>query len=598
MEATKLEMTNKVITRCNNLKTFWEPRNQAMRRWYRLIEMVDELATEKMESFVGNDPRALYNLVLHLLDAYIPHRVKDYDMTNLDVVNAVGEVSRYFRMHWSNANTTFRKSNPRQSLNRTFIGFMLATGWYCMFSIMSDDGRQTYKEPWNPIDVYPMWDAMLGLSEVAHIYSVSPLSAVNMAKANEWDLGAPYPQWIAQKGNSNVPVYDYWWTEIANDFPYTMLVMNAVVIGDTLVKYEPTRFKRIPVYIAPVGGLPDMGSLTEGGSVGQVYSSTLRIQASKELTAVNNDRWKAELGQSILATNENIYRTWNKWWSFSLQLLRDTAQPRIFERSRSNKAIVKPEDVFRRGAIFRGGPDDSVEFIGTPPIPLELRSTQLDLEAMMQRGGVSWAMHGAVAGQITAYVMSQIAASANQVMKPFHQAIVDSLSDMDNDDLADIKERGLQPYGWKYPKDLPDTSYVSADYEVEIPGDLVQRATTARMLHPDFELSYTYVQRKLFPEIEDPMKERAQVLSDKAILHPSNAMIALIRHYEKQAAFLTKHGDTRGAQLFELMAQMVLQQLTPQEQEEQAGQRVAGMARPEALPQLSTGQRIRETETR
>lgn len=587
MEANK----NNVITRCKTLQSFWSPRNAAMKKWYKLIEMVDELKTEKMESFVGNDPRALYNLILHLLDVEIPHRIKDYNMTDLNIVAAVAEVSRYFRTHWKDAQDRFRHSNPRHSLMRTFIGFMLATGWYSMFSIMGDDGKLTFKEPWNPMEVYPMWDAVMGLSEVAHIYSISSVSAVNMAKTHGWTLSSPYKQWIATN-SSDITIYDYWWTEISDVFPFVSAVWNAIVIEDTLVKAERTRFKRIPVYVGPVGGLPDMGSLTEGGIT--TYSSTLKLQEQDTSTT---ERWKAELGQSIIATNENIYRTWNKWWSFSLQLLRDTAQPRIFERSRQGKAIVRPEDVFKRGAIFRGGPDDSVDFIGAPPIPLELRSTQLDLEAMMQRGGVSWAMYGSVAGQISSYVMSQIAASANQVMKPFHQAIIDALSDMDNDDLQDIKERGLKPYGWKYPKDLPVEAKVSAEYEVEIPGDLIQRATTARMLDPDFRLSYSYVMGKLFPDIGNPMQERAQQLADVAALHPSNSMIALIRYYDQQAAFLRLHGDARGAQLYELMAQMAMQQLMPQQQPtEQETGRIPGMARPEGLAQLPTGRRVTATE--
>lgn len=581
---------NDVITRCNSLKSFWEPRNSAMKRWYRLIEMVDELKTERMESFVGNDPRSLYNLVLHLLDTYIPHRIKEYNMADLALAAAIADVSRYFKNHWKDAQNTFRRSNPRQGLLGTYIGFMLATGWYSMFSIMSDDGKRTYKEPWNPMEVFPMWDSMLGLSEVAHIYPISPLNAVNLSKANNWKLSIPYPQWIRTFGSSNVPVYDYWWTEISDTFPFISAVWNTIVVGKDLVKFERTRFKKIPIYVGPVGGLPDMGSLAEGFI--PTYSSTIKLQTQD----VTTDRWKAELGQSIVATNENIYRTWNKWWSFSLQLLRDTAQPRIFERSRSGKAIVRPEDVFKRGAIFRGGPDDSVDFMGMPPIPLELRSTQLDLEAMMQRGGVSWAMHGAVAGQISSYVMSQIAASANQVMKPFHQAIVDSLSDMDNDDLQDIKERGIKPYGWKYPNELPDDIMVSADYEIEIPGDLIQRATTARMLDPEFRLSYSYVMRKLFPDIGDPMLERAQVNADKAALHPSNAMIALIRYYDEQAAYLTKIGDARGAQLYELMSTMAMQQLMPAPPQEEGPSRVPGMGRPEAMAQLPTGRKVRATE--
>lgn len=594
--STKAEI---VITRCNELKNFWQPRNDAMKRWYRLIEMVDELKTEKMESFVGNDPRSLFNLVLHLLDADIPHRIKEFDMADFELAAAVGEVGTYFRKHWKDAQNTFRKSNPRQGLMRTFIGFMLATGWYAMFSINSDDGKRTYKEPWNPADVYPMWDGMLGLSEVAHIYIISPKQAINLAKMNGWRFTSPYSQWSMSAG-SKTTVYDLWWTEISDEWPFDKAIWNAVVIGQDLMKFEKTRFKRMPIYVSPVGGLPDMGSLTEGPL--PTYSSTIKVHTQES----SQDRWKAEIGQAIIATNENIYKTWNKWWTYGLQLLRDTAQPRIFEKSRSGKAIVKPEDVFRRGAIFRGGADDSVEFIGTPPIPLELRSTQLDLEAMMQRGGVSWAMHGSVQGQISSYVMSQIAASANQVMKPFHQAIIDALSDIDNDDLADIRERGIRPYGWKYPTNLPDDVFVSAEYEVEIPGDLIQRATTARMLDPEFRLSYSYVMRRLFPDIEDQMKERAQVRSDKAELHESNGIIALIQYYRQQAAYLAKIGDMESAKLYEMMEQMVLQSIMPQQPPQQPPQQQLasppqqspspGMGRPEAMPRLPGGEQMSAAE--
>ena len=568
---------NVVITRCGELKTFWASRDSAMRRWYRLIEMIDELKTDKMESFVGNDPRSLFNLVLHLLDTDIPHRIKEYDTVDPEVTSAVASVSRFFRTAWKDVQTNFRRTNPRQSLQRTSLGFMLATGWYAGFSAVTDDGTRCYDEPWNPIDVYPMWDATLGLSEVAHIYSVSSMQACNMSKRNGWGLSGNYAQWRASVSR-NVKIYDYWWVEISDIFPFGKAIWNAIVIDTVLVKFERTRFKRMPIYVAPIGGLPDMGSLTEG--IIPTYTSTLKLQTQEPST----ERWKAELGQSIVATNEHIYRTWNKWWSFSLQLLRDTAQPRIFERSRSGKAIVKPEDVFRRGAIFRGGIDDSVEFIGTPPIPLELRSTQLDLEAMMQRGGVSWAMYGSVQGQLTAYVMSQIAASANQVMKPFHQAFINQYEDKDNDWLADIKERGVKPYGWSYPDALSDNAYVSADYDIEIPGDLVQRATTARMLDPDFRLSYTYVMKKLFSDIEDPMQERAQSRADQAERHPSNSLIALIQYYRRQAAWLDKTGDRETARLYDTVADATMAMLTAEEAgEAQAAQIPRG--RPETVPQ-------------
>ena len=555
-----------VMARCKELRQYWTSRNKKMKVWYRLIQQVDELKTDKMESFVGNDARSMYNLVLHMLDVKIPHRVAEYDTGDFALAASAAEVNKFFDTAWDDNERTFRKTGPRQSMSRANIGLMLATGWYSVFSIVTDDGSRTFTDIWHPAETFPMWDIDMGLSEVAHITEMATSRASRLARRNGWKLNA--------KTGSTTTIYDYWWAMVDEDFPHTLTVWDAVVIGTELVKFEQTRFRKIPIYIAPIGGLPDTGALSGGTANG---------------TTTSPDQWKEEIGQSIVATNEHIYRTWNKWWTFSMQLLRDTAQPRIFERSRSGKAIVKPEDVFRRGAIFRGGPDDSVDFIGAPPMPLELRSTQLDLEAMMQRGGVSWAMFGNVTGQMTAYVMSQIAASANQVMRPFHQAIENLYEDIDNDWLNDIRERGVSPYGWSIPKDLPKDTTVVAKFEVEIPGDLVQRATVARMLDPEFRLSYSYVLQKLFPEIKNPMVERARVRTDQAEMHPSNAVIALIQYYRKQSAYLDKIGDSQSARLYDLAADAAVATLTPQQPVAGAapggrGEGGFAMGRPEAIP--------------
>lgn len=554
-----------VMGRCNELRRFWAPRDSKMRTWYRLVQMVDELKTEKMESFVGNDPRSMFNLVLHMLDVKIPHRLKGIESESMEVAAASESVSDFFDTAWEDAANSFRRSGPRQSLKRSLIGMLLAAGWYACWAANGDRGDKFYFDLWNPTQAYPMWDADLGLSEVAHIYTVTDRRARAMQRQNRWiDLGAL---------RGDITVYDYWWVEVSNEFPFTVQAWNAIVISGKLVKFSPTRFRRIPVYIAPIGGLPDTGPLSEG----------TQLSASSHNAGGNRgDRWKEEIGQALVATNENIYRSWNKWWSFSLQLLRDTAQPRIFERSRSGKAIVKPEDVFRRGAIFRGGVDDAVEFIGAPPIPLELRSTQLDLEAMMQRGGVSWAMYGNITGELTAYVMSQIAASANQVMKPYHMALQELFGDIDNDILDDIRERGITPYGWSYPSQIPKEAKVSAEFEVEIPGELVQKATVARMLDPQFALSYSYTVNKLFPDIKNPLRERARRLTDMAELSPENALIAQVRYYREQAAYLADK-DEEAAKLYELAAEAVEARLRPQQQPEAPGSRPVG-SRAEAEP--------------
>tara|TARA_Y100000310_G_scaffold345865_1_gene471864 strand:- start:11117 stop:12736 length:1620 start_codon:yes stop_codon:yes gene_type:complete len=516
--------------------------------------MVDELKTDKMESFVGNDPRSLFNLVLHMLDVSAPVRVENINSMDLDEVTAASSVSGFFDTAIKDVARQFRRSGPRQSINRTRIGYLLATGWYAEFSIITDDGNRAYTDIWNPAEVYPLWDGDGGLSEVAHITSIPASKARLLSTRNGWSIDRIYGR--------SIKVYDYWWAEHAEVFPFQRVIFNAIVIDTKLVKFAPTRFINWPIYTAPVGGLPDMGALSEGS---ELSNSNFNAGAF-----TRSERWKEDIGQAIVATNEHIYRTWNKWWSFSLQLLRDTAQPRIFERSRSGKSIVKPEDVFRRGAIFRGGPDDSVEFMASPAMPLELRSTQLDLEAMMQRGGVNWSMFGAVQGRMSAIVMSQIAASANQIMKPFHQAIVNLNDDEANDWLDDIRHRNISPYGWKLPTALPEDAILSTRYEVEIPGDIVQRVTVARMADPDFRLSYSYVIEKFFPDIKDRLKERAMVRTDIAEMHPTNAVIALIEYYRQQAAFLRNSaGDEESAKLYDMAAEAALAQLGGQQEQQQ-----------------------------
>lgn len=568
-----------VMTKCNELKSFWGPRNKKMQSWYRLIQQVDELRTENMESFVGNDARAMYNLVLHMLcKPEIPHKVKNLNLADLNQAQAASQVSTFLESTWEDVGWTSRKVGFNQSAKRTFVGFMLSTGWYAMFAMLTDGGDRAYAETWNPAEVYPMWDFEMGLDECAHIFSVPAKRAERLMRRNGWTV----PRTMVRA--KEYTIYDYWWIEESSVYPFKNVAWNAVVIGDQLVKFAPTRFNKIPIYTGPVGGLPDTGPLSEG--------------TEGHGTTIKGERWKEEIGQALPATNENVYRTWNKWWTFSLQLLRDTAQPRIFERSRSGKSIVRPEEVFKRGAIFRGGPEDNVEFIGVPPLPLELRSTQLDLEAMMQRGGVSWALYGNVQGAMTAYVMSQVSASAEQVTSPFHRAIIDTVSEIDNDWLDDIRDRGITPYEWELPADLPDKAKITAEFEIEIPGDIIQRATVARMLNPDFRLSYGYVMRKLFPDIKDLMQERASVRADIAEAHPSNAFIALVIAYRREADWLEANGDRESAKLYRMVADATEQSLggTPAGRGGQTAlpaERPTG-SRPEGLP-ASLGQPPQET---
>uniref|UniRef100_A0A6H1ZWX2 Uncharacterized protein n=1 Tax=viral metagenome TaxID=1070528 RepID=A0A6H1ZWX2_9ZZZZ len=524
---TKVIGEKELIVRTSELKKFWEPRNKEFKNWYKTLELVDILARENMESFVGNDPRSSYNLLLHMLDDKIPHRIPA-DQMETSILEPAKQLERFFAYAWEDVYRVHRLKG-RSGFMRDFIGLLLATGWYALFSTIPTNGERVIVEVWNPAEVFPFWGE--GLDEVAHIFPLSEQSARSLSFRNQW------PDFV-KKGTNEVR--DYWYIDMGGK------VHNAILLNQKLVKPDTLegRHKEIPIFVGVTGGLPDSGPLGE-----------------------SSDSWKKELGQGHIATNMSIYKAWNKWWTFSMQLLRDTAQPRWFERSRSGKGILREADMFKRGAIFRGGPEDSVNPLETLSIPVELRSAQLDMEAMMQRGGVSWAAQGNMQGQTTSYMMAQVVSSTAQVAKPYHQAVINAITDIDNQWLRHMREYRAKPYGIGLPQGLPETATVSAAYEIRIPGDLLQRATTAKILDPNFKISYRKNIELLFPEIHNPIVELANTVTDEARRHPVNAAIALIQHFETQAEASRKKRDTNTAKRFEAAAKMVeasMQTMLPQ----------------------------------
>ena len=551
--ANKVLTSTKIIELASSLQKDWSARNAKFKDWYSQIQMVDRLAQANMESFVGNDPRAAFNLLTSILDQTVPHRIPP-DILTMEQMRPASELSRLYDVAWGDIHDQARRKGHYWM--RDLVGFVLATGWYSVFSVISVDGSTCIAEVWNPATVFPRWDDTL--TECAHIFSISESRARRLGARNKWALPVNLPSGLA--------LYDYWWID------ETEQVNNAIVLGDKLVKPATveTRFNRIPIFVAPIGGMPDSGEI------------------SGDATA-----WRGEIGQSFVATNENVYKAFDKWWTFMLQILRDTAQPRTFEKTRGAKQIVKPEDWNKRGAHYKMAPEDEIGFVQQPVIPVELRSTQLDMEAMMQRGGPSWAMYGNVQQQMTAYVMSQVVASTNQTCKAYHRAVVDCLTDIDNFWLYLMINQKYKPYGLQLPRDLPVNAKVSAEYELRIPGDLSTRATIARMLNPTFELSDEQVMSELFPEIKNPVEELARVRAAKARQNPIYAQISLIEALKQEALLLRNAKDTEGATLYEKASARLEQQLIGEQVAPAQGGRTPRAAapvrpRPEVVPPPGT----------
>jgi hypothetical protein len=540
-----------IDSRCQELERYWQDRNKKFQEWYTIIQMIDTLAQSGMESFVGNDPRAAFNLLVSVLNQPTYHALPSSRLT-VENLKASSDLANFYDTAWNDVMQTYRQRG--RTFDRDLIKFFLATGWGFIYSNFTIDGTAVTAEPLNPATVYPMWDDTL--FECSRKLTPGKNALLRMALRNKWGN-------MASPSDSTV-LRDYWYLDDGGKVHNSIIIDGRAVKPDTLEsKLNSIPKPRIPIFGAPVGGLPDRGEIAQ-----------------------SNAFFKKEMGQSAIATNENVYATINRWRTFMSQILRDTSQPKTYEKSSRAEKIVKPGEWDKRGAHFKLGLQDEVGYIQPPAMAVEMRSSTMDLEAMEQRGGPSWSMYGDVSSQMTAYVMSQIVSSTNQAACEFHDGICDIKTDIDNWWRELIRDSGFKPYNYKLDK-LIENERVEATFEMRIPGDLVQRATAAKMLNPNFTVSPEYIYSHQFQDIRNPMEEDARIRAAEARRSPEFAEITKIAALRQEALNLRAAKDTKSAQLYEKLANTLEQRLTGS-MEQQTGngniQQPKTRIRPEVSP--------------
>ena len=536
----------KVVDRCTALERLWAGRNKKIGEWYDTLSLFDELEQKDMESFTANDPRTFYNSALHLLAPNIPHRIP---IQGLDREGSAwaSSIERAVTGSWSNIDRQYRRRG-RKSWMQYITGLLLVTGWYSVLTMAAEDSLVA--EVWNPVEVYPEWDSS-DLSSVAHIYTLGNKQAKRFFASREWDFPA------AMKSQEAITIYDLW--ELNEDG-----VINVTATKSLLMKEETQEpFEEIPILVGPAGGLPDDGPIT-----------------GKSMSRAGRRDWRASIGQSILATNEGVYKNYNRVVTFMQQILRDTAQPKYWEKSRGQANILTEETLAKRGAIFSMAEGDDVGTIQMPGIPVELTSLIGSYEQQIQRGSLPHALSGQVQN-IPLGLMSQVAAAAVQVLSLYHGALTGILTDIDNIWVEGMLSGIYKGETLTIPQGVsPDVVKFDIKYAINIPGDLIQRATVARMIAPNARLAGVTGLDIFFPEIQDPDAEMARARAEDAQVSPVFTMLTLISALREEADLLARTGNSKDAELLRQAGEAIAAQLGAQLQ----GQQGNGTRPPSNIP--------------
>tara|TARA_R100000306_G_C4344507_1_gene126958 strand:- start:406 stop:978 length:573 start_codon:yes stop_codon:yes gene_type:complete len=169
--------------------------------------------------------------------------------------------------------------------------------------------------------------------------------------------------------------------------------------------------------------------------------------------------------------------------------------------------------------------------------------------------------------------MSSVTATARQILGPFEETLKAVLGDIATDNVATMRrindqmgEKIFSLNGDPFPP-LPDWVPFDFQYEIQVPGDMIQRANTARILNPSYRLPATTITGLLFPEIDNPLKEQANLMTEDAVNSNEFKSLSLIEELLRAAEEAQEVGDTQFSRRLERMAQRIESQLlqTPQQ---------------------------------
>jgi hypothetical protein len=504
--------------RVDQLQRNWAPREAIVKRWYRLIQLENDLAQDGMESVIGNDPRSSYNLATWLLTP------KTWSVTSFKTGlsdEQVQAATSFEQMVEREVMLSIRHS--RGKLNGSYLAqavkLFVATGWICLVAAPTQPHWTI--NAWHPMTVFPDYAADGTLSELGRKWTVTANQANTMIFMEGW-----IPPVVRFNGSV---IVRQWWIET----PFGTLM--ATIMGNHLARpLGPTMFQRMPAYCQPAGGLPDDGTII-------------------------SDKWRADVGQAIVASVLDLQKNYDKMLTYMQQILRDTANPKWIERVDGGDGVIKSEDMQKRGVIWTIGLGEDAWPVQPPGAPTDLRTHMFDIRNQVQRGTFSDVSFGA--GDASAFLMANVTASTKQLLQPFLDTIKDANGELLTRNVA-LARQFNQPIGGVPVPDLPDDLILDFNYDIEIPGDFIQRANSARILNPNFRISQESLTELMFPEIKDPLDERLRLTIEDVANSEIMLTIKSIRELRRAAAQANLAGDGESEMLLVGAADKLEVQLT------------------------------------
>ncbi len=455
-----------IITKATSLKNFWGERDKHIAELYEMRRLVDTLARTGFESAVVNDPKNIIRAATYLLaSSPMKHRIPSLLDEGEQEKNAVCE--RALTHIWRDKDRKQRLSG-RRLWRWELADLLLMTGWYGVFVdvLSGEHGADFHADIWNPARMYPEFSED-GLISVCYEYDLTDEALAVKAKKLDWDLSTQ--NLTAVHMSSTVGLL---WLKAEK------VTQSALVNGKVVAERRATNYDDIPVLVGAVGGEGVWGGYAGGDTT-----------------------WKKHYAESVLEPNFPEFKTYNKWLTYYMQLIRDTVQGFI-KHPGGIPGSVKSDDV-KSGKIVDLVQNEDLVRSQPAALPADTQMVLRVIGEKIQQGGFNWTTFGSSGTtNLSGIAISQMRTGLENIIGEQKDAIQSLVSEIDTTWLAKYKRGKFKPFmivGKKMgipglvrekftAEVVPDDPIIEAEFALAAPKDTMERITAARQAQPDGRL--------------------------------------------------------------------------------------------------------------
>lgn len=535
-----MPMDDKQVAKmADNLRNFWNGRNEKFEAWYKLREMRDERKRPNQLSIALNDARVFLDLAIHMLS----HRPPRIRVPVLGESDPEQETAGRAELFLAGVQRQINQDRYRMGLEpwqRALADFMCSTGWWAVENqvLKNPDGTPLFiSDVLDPAQVYPQYGHR-ETRALAHIYPTTLATVQSKARDLSWDGD------FSGDGNAEAEIQSVWWIE--DDDEGEVVVFNSVLIGQREHRGKTSSLitARPP---APVEGLDRIPIRT-----GPVAGWSVRSSRPGDRTA------QARYGESILEAGAPIYDMKNEFATIILRKAQDTVEPTTKLRSRSGRWTVAEDDL-RSGVAIPLATDQDIEYGIKPPLTADVGNLVMPLlEQGVQRAGASDLFLGAVRPADLAgagFALSLMEPHMLSKLVPFAMMMEMVGAERDSSFVETFRDGDFKPVRlssrndgnrgvrrvffneWK-PADMPEHSVVNWEIKIAMPDDSRQRIVTARQAKPDGDLLDIDTLLEDYIQVDDVDRVKKGIRRAVLMRDPAVAAVEAVMEMENYAAEL------------------------------------------------------------